>query len=217
MLYEIDRFPPDAAAKAPKRLSEQPHIDPSARVRASRIGSWTDIGPLCTVARSTIGDYTYAAGDAAIIYAEIGSFCSIASHVRINPGNHPMNRVTQHHLTYRRVQYGFDSNDDADFFAWREAHRCVIGHDVWIGHAAIVLPGVSIGTGAVVGAGAVVTKDVAPYEIVGGVPARRIRARFAPEVAQKLLAIAWWEWDRATLEQRFDDLLDLPAFLEKYG
>jgi phosphonate metabolism protein (transferase hexapeptide repeat family) len=128
-----------------------------------------------------------------------------------------MDRVTQHHMTYRRAQYGFAASDDGEFFAWRRAHTCRVGHDVWIGHAAIVMPGVSIGTGAVVGSGAVVTKDVAPYQIVVGVPARPIRLRFAPDVIERLLAIAWWEWDRATLEARFDDLRDIPSFLEKYA
>jgi phosphonate metabolism protein (transferase hexapeptide repeat family) len=216
MLYPIDMFPPDAP-HTPKRLGEQPHIHPSARIRHSQIGSWTDIGPHCTIAESTIGDYSYTAGDASIIYAEIGKFCSIASHVRINPGNHPVERVTQHHMTYRCVQYGFDTTDDANFFAWRAAARCVIGHDVWIGHAATIMPGVTIGTGAVIGSGAVVTKDVAAYTITVGVPARPLRLRFPQEVVDQLLAIAWWEWDRATLEKRFVDLRNVATFLETYA
>ena len=124
-----------------------------------------------------------------------------------------MQRVTQHHMTYRRVMYGFGEQDDHDFFAWREADHCRIGHDAWIGHGATIMPGVSIGIGAVIGAGAVVTKDVAPYEIVGGVPARRIRMRFPANVIERLLSSAWWDWDRATLESRFTELLDLERFL----
>lgn len=216
MLYDIPHFPA-GPADASKRLGETPHIHSSARIRASKIGSWCDIGPQCTVAQATIGEYSYMAGDVSVIYADVGKFCSIASHVRINPGNHPMDRVTQHHLTYRRVMYGFGDQDDHDFFAWREADQCRIGHDVWIGHGATIMPGVSIGTGAVIGAGAVVTRDVAPYEIVGGVPARRIRMRFPDEVVVRLLASTWWDWDRATLEARFEELLDLETFLARYG
>ena len=216
MLHNIDLYPADLRP-AHKKLGEQPAIHPTCVIHKSRLGAWTDIGPHCTIAESTLDDYTYAAGDASIIYAQIGKFCSIASHVRINPGNHPMNRVMQHHLTYRRVEYGFGEADDEEFFNWRKAHQCVISHDVWLGHAAVVMPGVTIGTGAVVGSQAVVTKDVAPYEVVVGVPAKPIRTRFAPEVIEKLLAIAWWDWDRQTLEERFKDFLDLPTFLEKYG
>lgn len=216
MLYAVDRFPPDRIP-APKRLCEQPTIHPSSFVLDSRLGSWTDIGPNCSIVESVFDDYSYVAGDAQIIYAEIGKFCSIASHVRINPGNHPMDRVTQHHCTYRRVEYGFAPTDDEAFFDWRRAHKCVVGHDVWIGHAAIIMPGVTIGVGAVVGSGAVVTRDVRPYEIVVGVPARPIRARFSDAVIEKLMRIAWWDWDRPTLEARFDDFRDLNAFIEKYG
>jgi phosphonate metabolism protein (transferase hexapeptide repeat family) len=215
MLHSVDLFPAERAHQA-KKLGVAPTIHPTCVIYKSRIGAWTDIGPNCTIAESTFDDYSYAAGDVSIIYAQVGKFCSVASHVRINPGNHPMDRVIQHHLTYRRVEYGFGCADDEAFFNWRRAHQCVIGHDVWLGHAAVVMPGVSIGTGAVVGSQSVVTRDVAPYEVVG-VPARPIRRRFTPEVIEKLLAIAWWDWDRTLLEARFNDFLDLPAFLEKYA
>jgi phosphonate metabolism protein (transferase hexapeptide repeat family) len=168
------------------------------------------------MAESSFGDYSYCAGDNQIIYTTIGRFCSIASHVRINPGNHPMERATQHHMTYRRAQYGFGP-DDAAFFDWRRSHRCTVGHDVWIGHGAIIMPGVSVGTGAVVGAGAVVTHNVPPYTIAVGVPARPLRLRFREDLVAKLLELAWWEWDRATLEARFDDLLDVEGLVRKYG
>src|SRR5215510_7705101 len=141
-----------------KRLSEKPHVHATCIVQESTLGAWTDIGPNSTIVDSTIADYSYAAGDVSIIYSDVGKFCSIASHVRLNPGNHPMGRVTQHHMTYRRVQYGFAETDDAGFFDWRRADKVVIGHDVWIGHGALVMPGVTVGPGAVIGAGAVVTK-----------------------------------------------------------
>jgi phosphonate metabolism protein (transferase hexapeptide repeat family) len=215
-MHQIDRFP-DEPPRPAKGLSELPSIHPTARLRDCRVGAWTEIGPHTHMAETSFGAYSYCAGDNQIIYAEVGRFCSIASHVRINPGNHPMDRVTQHHMTYRRAQYGFAERDDGDFFAWRRAHRCVIGHDVWIGHGAIILPGVTVGTGAVVAAGAVVSRDVPPYTIVGGVPARPIRPRFPAPLAERLLRIAWWEWDRATLEARFDELNDVERFVERYG
>ncbi len=200
-----------------KQLGTEPTVHASARVQASSLGEWTDIGPNCTIVEATIGDYTYAAGDASIIYSQVGKFCSIASHVRLNPGNHPMHRVTQHHMTYRRRMFGFAETDDEEFFNWRRAHPVKIGHDVWIGHGAIVLPGVTVGDGAVIGAGAVVTKNVEPYVIVGGVPAKPIRERFPRQVAERLQAIAWWDWPRTVLEQRFDELDDLEGFLHRYG
>ncbi len=216
MLHPIPLFPPNRI-REPKRLGEAPTIHETSLIIDSQIGSWTDIGSHCAIVESTFDDYSYVAGDAQIIYASIGKFCSIASHVRINPGNHPMDRVTQHHMTYRRVEYGFADTDDATFFDWRRAYRCVVGHDVWIGHAAIIMPGVSVGTGAVVGSNAVVTKDVAPYEIVVGVPAKPIRKRFPDDVIAALLRIAWWDWDRATLEARFGEFNNLETFIATYG
>jgi hypothetical protein len=213
----IEAYPPPLANRLAKQLSEEPTIHESCRIYKSEVGAWTELMRGTTLVESTFGDYSYTAGDVSIIYTDVGKFCSIASHVRINPGNHAMWRVTQHHATYRRRQFGFDAQDDEGFFNWRRAHRCIIGHDVWIGHAATVMPGVTVGTGAVIGAGAVVTKNVAPYQIVGGVPAKPIRQRFPDDVVARLLAIAWWDWDRATLEERFTELLDLDAFLLKYA
>ncbi len=221
MVQYISLFPDAGSdvikAYKSKLLGEAPYIHPTTVIRDSHIGCWTDIGPRCSMMESSFGDYSYVAGDASIVYSEIGKFCSIAAQVRINPGNHPMHRVTQHHLTYRRVQYGFDENDDKEFFNWRRAHRCVIGHDVWIGHGATIMPGVHIGIGAVVGAGAVITHNILPYQIVAGVPGRLIRQRFPDHIVERLLRIAWWDWDRATLEARFDDLMDVEAFIAKYG
>ena len=93
----------------------------------------------------------------------------------------------------------------------------VIGHDVWVGAGAIVVAGVSIGNGAVIAAGAVVTRDVPDYAIVGGVPARAIRARFDPATASQIAGSNWWEWDELTLEQRAPDFADVTAFVSKYG
>ncbi len=214
-MQHISRFP-DAPPSAPKRLGEQPTIHPTSRLFKCDLGPWTDIGPNCALVETALGDYSYLAGDAQVVYASIGKFCSIASHVRINPGNHPMGRVTQHHMTYRRVEYGLGQTDDVAFFDWRREHNCVIGHDVWIGHNATIMPGVTVATGAVIGAGAVVTKDVGPYEIAVGVPARVIRKRFDDGIVAALLRIAWWNWDRTLLEQRFDLFNDPAVFIARF-
>ncbi len=217
-MQTIDRFPPgDAWTDDQPPLSESPSIHPTARLWKCTVGAWTEIGAHTQMGECSFGDYSYTAGDVMALYSEIGKFCSIASHVRINPSNHPMERVSQHHFTYRRVQYDFDTVDDAGIFAWRRADQCVIGHDVWLGHGVTVMPGVKIGIGAVIGSGAVVTKDIAPYEIAVGVPAKPLRKRFPDDQIEQLLRIAWWDWDHATIKARFHDLLDMNTFIEKYG
>ncbi len=198
------------------RLGKEPSIHPSCRIKDSTIGEWTALGANTLLMESTFGDYSYTAGNVQIIYSEVGSYCSIANGVCINPGNHPQWRVTQHHMTYRRIQYGFDEKDDHEFFDWRKSHKCTIGHDVWIGHGAIIMPGVNIGTGAVIGSGAVVTKDVGPYEVAVGVAANVIKKRFNDDTIEKLLASEWWTWDRRTLEKNFADFFNVQVFVEKY-
>ncbi|HUN09039.1 MAG TPA: DapH/DapD/GlmU-related protein [Aggregatilineales bacterium] len=199
-----------------KALGEEPVFHSNVVVYDSHFGAYTEIGANSGVVETTFDDYSYTAGDNQIIYAEVGKFSNIASHVRINPGNHPMERVTLHHMTYRRALYGFGEDDQA-FFDWRRSHKCVIGHDTWLGHGVIVMPGVSVGTGAVVGSGAVVTKDIPPYMIAVGVPAKVMRPRFPEPIIESLLRIAWWDWDHATLGARLAEMNDVQAFVEKYG
>src|SRR5882757_8705052 len=172
------------------KLSTKPLIHPAANVRACRLGAYTEVGARTQLLEVTMGDYSYVVNDSEMTYTTVGKFCSIAAMTRINPGNHPMDRASQSHFTYRASAYFAGEQDEDEFFAWRRAQPVVIAHDVWIGHGAIVLPGRTIGIGAVIAAGAVVTKDVAPYAIVGGNPAHVIRPRFPSAIVDRLLQLA---------------------------
>ncbi|MDP3419065.1 chloramphenicol acetyltransferase [Falsiroseomonas sp.] len=204
-------------ATAKKTLGLAPCIDPTASVRDTRFGIFTEVGARTSIAETEFGDYSYVVHDSQIIYATIGKFCSIASHTRINPGNHPLDRVALNHFTYRASAYGLGA-DEAGFFDWRRGAHVTLGHDVWLGHGVIVLPGVSIGTGAAIGAGAVVTKDIPPFAVAVGTPARVLRFRFSEPVRQSLLRIAWWDWTREQLASGLDDMRKMSAesFCDKY-
>ncbi|SJZ82522.1 hypothetical protein SAMN02745126_02444 [Enhydrobacter aerosaccus] len=194
------------------------HIHPTAVVRDSRLGSYVDIGERVTLDEVIMGDFSYIARDAMAIYTTIGKFCSIAAATRINPGNHPMWRATQHHFTYRSKRYGMADADDDAFFQWRRDAHVSIGHDVWIGHGAVLLAGVSVGTGAVIAAGAVVSKPVDPYTIVGGIPAKVIKRRHPAAISERLMALAWWDWPFEQLKAALADFrtLSVEQFVEKY-
>ena len=201
------------------RLSLQPLIHERASVTASTLGRYTEIGTRTSLTEVALGDYAYVMSDCEIIYANIGKFCSIAAHVRIHPVNHPMQRASQSHFTYRAADYFEGESHEEGFFDWRRAQRVEIGNDVWVGHAAIVLAGRKVGTGAVLAAGAVVTKNVAPYTIVGGNPARLLKRRFSEAIGDRLERLAWWDWSHDQLRQALPDFQSLPieAFLDKHG
>jgi phosphonate metabolism protein (transferase hexapeptide repeat family) len=203
---------------AKQRLGPEPFIHATASVRDSTLGAWTEVGARTTLAEVELGDYSYVVHESQIIYATIGKFCSIASHTRVNPGNHPLERVALNHFTYRASAYGLGP-DEAGFFDWRRSHRVTLGHDVWLGHGVIVLPGVTIGTGAAIGAGAVVTKDIPPFAVAVGNPARVIRHRFAEATQERLLRIAWWDWPRERLAAALADIRTLSAeeFCDRHG
>lgn len=202
-----------------RKLGLDPYIHESARVSNSTLGRYTEVSERCRLEEVVMGDYSYIMQDGSVWCAEIGKFANIAAAVRINATNHPTWRATLHHFTYRAADYFEGADNDHDFFAWRRENRVTIGHDVWIGHGATVLPGVTVGNGAVIGAGAVVSKDVAPYTIVGGVPARLIRERFAPGTAARMESLSWWDWDHDRLFAALADFRALEAeeFVEKYS
>lgn len=200
-----------------RTLGEQPCVHPTARVQDSTLGAWCEVQERTKLSETVMGDYSYICGDGEVIYTEIGKFCSIASHARINPGNHPLDRAALHHFTYRSEMFDL-GEDDPDFFEWRRESKVTIGNDVWIGHGVTVMPGVSIGDGAAIGSGAVVTRDVEPFSVVVGVPAKPVRNRFDDETIAGLQTLRWWDWPQNLLRERMGDFrkLGAPAFVEKY-
>ena len=200
-----------------RKLSVEPTIAKTAEVHHCKLGEFTEVAENAKLTESILDNYSYVMERSDIIYSQIGKFSNIASDVRINPGNHPVEWVSQHHFLYRLQQYGFADSDNASFFNWRKLQQVHVGHDTWIGHKSIILPGVTIGNGAVVAAGAIVTKDVAPYTIVVGAPAKPLRNRFPKAIWQALEEIGWWNWEHETIKERLQDFYDIRAFIQLYG
>ncbi len=211
-------------SKLPKRHSPkatrdgEPIVHPSAVLRNAKLGRFTEIKERVAFSDSELGDYSYVERQAEVIYARIGKFCAIASNARINALEHPIERVSQHKITYRANEYFLGAKLDGEFRERRRGKLVEIGHDVWIGHGAIVKPGVRIGHGAVVAAGAIVTHDVPSYAIVTGIPAKFMRWRFEPKISERIISLAWWDWSHDKLAGIVEDmrLLGAEAFLEKY-
>lgn len=202
----------------PKLSATEPLVHAGAQVVNSTLGAWVEVGEGARVLNSTFHDYAYCDRYADIANTTVGRFANIAAMTRIGPTDHPFAHAAQHHFLYRSSYYWDDVADDADFFAARAARRTMLGADCWIGHGAIIKPEVTVGIGAIVASGAVVTKDVAPFMIVAGCPALPLRARFPARVIERLLALAWWDWDHARLRAALHDFrtLKAEAFLERY-
>lgn len=201
-----------------KLSATEPTIHHGVQVANTTFGAWCEIGADSVLLNSTFEDYAYCGRLCDIANATVGKFANIASMVRIGPTDHPYQKPSQHHFLYRSSYYWDDAEDDAEVFAARATRRVVMGPDCWIGHGAIIKPEVTLGAGAIVASGAVVTKDVPPFTIVGGTPARVIRARFSDQIIARLMDLAWWDWEHATLRARLSDFRALPieAFLDKY-
>ncbi|HCS93366.1 MAG TPA: chloramphenicol acetyltransferase [Bavariicoccus seileri] len=199
-----------------KLYKDHPVIGKNGEQKDTTYGEYVEIGDQNFIDNSYIGDYTYTGQYCFIQNTRIGKFVSMAAMIRIGPTNHPYDRPSQHMFAYNGGGYGFPEADQ-DFLSGRRVNTTIIGNDVWIGHGAIIQAGITVGDGSVIGSGAVVTKDVPPYTIVGGIPAKILKERFPKEIADKLLAIKWWDWDRKVLEERYDDLrMPIDAFVKKY-
>jgi acetyltransferase-like isoleucine patch superfamily enzyme len=159
------------------------------------------------VHNSHIGLGTYVSGNAKLNKAKIGRFCSIGQNVSNAFGIHPTDWVSTHPCFYslqKQAGFTFVKNqlfEEHKFIDENNKYHIQIGNDVWIGNDVKIMDGVLIGDGAIIGTGAVVTKDVEPYSIVGGIPARLIRYRFTKEMIAILLEIKWWERDKHWLEK----------------
>ena len=161
-------------------------------------------------------------GENCLIRGKVGKFCSIANNVRTVIGVHPTEKFVSTHPSFfsTRKQAGFAYVDETSFdeikYADNEKHHVVIGNDVWIGEGTLIIGGVTIGDGAIIAAGAVVTKDVSPYSIVGGVPAKIIRKRFSDEQIESLLEIRWWDFEESEIMKNVAAYGDIDLFLKLY-
>ncbi len=203
----------------PRLSADTPYIHPDCEITESQFGTYVEIGRGSRVAHTTFGDYSYCDRYADIANAQIGKFANIAAFSRIGATDHPLHTAACHHFLYRSDDYWDDAGRDPAFFAHRQSRVARIGHDTWIGAGAMVKPEVTLGDGAVVASGAVVTKDVPPYTIVAGTPAKPLRERQPRNIAERLIALAWWDWPHDQLRTALEDFRSLNAaeFLEKHG
>lgn len=183
---------------------------------ACSFGSYNTLYENVVLTNVVMDDFTYVSSNTAISNARIGKFCSIASDVVIGTGMHPADVFVSSHPIFfsplRQAQISF-----ADQTYFKEFSDVVIGNDVWIGTRSVILDGVTIGDGAIVAAGAVVTKDVPPYAIVGGVPAKVIRYRFTEEKIDFLVTFKWWNRDLNWLRNNFMAFHDVDGLFRVAG
>jgi acetyltransferase-like isoleucine patch superfamily enzyme len=208
-----------AFAKVKQKYTSWKHRDKNLRVgvscglRNTKLGKSVFLGDHVVLLNSSIGDHSYVNGHASIKNTTIGKFCSIASGVKIVLGAHPTNLISLHPAFYA-VNKPMETFADQQYF--NEYSQVTIGNDVWIGEDAIIPGGITIGDGAVIASRAVVTKDVAPYSVVGGVPARHLKYRFSDDRIAELLRIRWWEQDDKWLRENFKLFLDVETFFNHF-
>lgn len=167
----------------------------------------------CNIVKIQMGRYSYVGHDSSIFNTQIGSFCSISDHVFIGGPEHPIDWVSTSPVFQNVKKRGSGPSKRFALGVLPEIKQTIIGNDVWIGHNVTIIQGVTVGNGAIVGAGSVVTKDVPPYAIVGGVPAKIIRYRFDNSIITELLRTSWWDLPDSVLEKYAKHIQDPEQFI----
>lgn len=184
-----------------------------AKIANSKFGNYNVIFRDVLMDGCNIGDHTYVQKGTAIFNANVGKFCSIASNVSIGPGIHKIDGVSTHPSFYLKNTPLLKKFSNEDSFL--ASKTTTIGNDVWIGEKSIILDGITIGTGAIIAAGSVVTKDVSPYSIVGGIPAKVIKFRFTDSEIDFLLSSEWWNFSNDWFENNYRLFNNVSEFLLK--
>ncbi len=188
----------------------------NSRLTSVTFGMNNWIGDNVTIENSFIDDFSYISNYSAILECQIGKFCSIGPNVRVAPGKHPTHTiVSTHPAIYSNPTYCLQNFSAIDHH--NPKRNVIIGHDVWIAANVVIADGVSVGDGVIVAANSVVTKDVPPYTIVGGVPAKFIRNRFEPNEIEFLLKFEWWNKGTNWIQDNSKYLLDIKCLIKQYG
>lgn len=166
----------------------------------TRLGEMCMVGRFSKMAYSQMNDLSYIGDYSVVINSTIGKFSSISWGVTIGPEDHDYRKITSHSFLYSTKAFTLVDKKRYSPFE----RDCVIGNDVWIGCNATILRGVTIGDGAVIGANSLVNKDVPPYAIVGGTPARVLKYRFTEDIIERLLTIKWWDMPVALISENAD-------------
>ena len=172
------------------------------------------------IKNSFIGRGTYVGSNTRIINSQIGRYCTIAENVRMSLGRHPSDTFVSIHPAFFSVnrQGGFTFVDQSRYkehiTANNSSFNVVVGNDVWIANNVLIMDGITIGDGAIIAAGAIVNKDVEPYAIMGGVPARLIKYRFTKEEINKLNCIKWWARDTDWIREKAELFNNIQNFIK---
>ena len=206
--------------KALKEQYPSSNIELSAIVNGSVLEGDNVICNNANISNSHIGFGTVVGRKTSLTNCLIGRFCSIAGNVHVVTPTHPLDMVSTYPSffnTCNNYPFGKGKSEKNEFLKTDSGYSAEIGNDVWIGEGVTIKGGVKIGDGAVIAMNATVIKDVPPYAIVGGVPAKIIRFRMDDEQIEKMLKIKWWNWEPSVIAERREDFADINSFIQKHN
>lgn len=177
------------------------------------LGNHVCLGNNVSISNSSIGDHSYVNSGTKINRTEVGKFCSIGPNIKFGLGIHPTHLISTHPAFYSNNK-PFKTFADKVYF--KEYGRIKLGNDVWVGSDVIIMDNVDIGDGSIIAAGAIVTKDVKPYEVVGGIPAKHIKFRFDQIIIDQIEQKRWWDKDENWLQDNYKIFLDQKKFIEYF-